>query len=180
MADPYGLNQPLAFDFSKVVPRDQTGVDFLLISPRSDTSKRNIVDNKTGLTKNVQLAYKNVTTEDLTTGNLGDMGIVGGGIHLFNVMLDQSITEYYNSVSGRKRRLRYDFSESQAKWTDYLHSLLNISKSGKPRGGTLMNAIRTKFERVESKSVEDIRNVQDGKGKPGDQQQSGSWNKGWH
>jgi hypothetical protein len=176
--DPYNLNQPSRLDMGKIIPRDQTGIDFLLVSPDNDTSKRYEWNAKTKEVQNIQLPYKNLNTMDVTTSNISDFKFVSMSMLGYVSLRRQATTEYFQTLAGQRERVRYDFSGSQARLTNFVHYFCSLTKGARPRGGMLMNSIRTKLERVESMSVEDIKQS-GGNGEKNQPQQKQGMTQGW-
>ncbi len=147
---------PVQGDMNRFVPQDQTGVDFLLVSPENDTSKRNLLDEKSGKVELTQTAHKNLNTVDVSTSNLSPSQMLSVSLLAIVSRECQTITDYYKTEEGRKEKIRYDLSEAQSVLTDVFHTLCTISKAGKPVGGFLLSAIRTRIEHSESSMTEKV------------------------
>jgi hypothetical protein len=151
-----GYYLPLTGDISKFVPQNQIGVDYMLVSPENDTSKRYQLDEKTKKFENMQTPFKNVNTTDLATGNLSPMQSVAGIQLLLMINHCQLVTSYY-STEGKNEKIKYDFSEAHNTLTNFLHSVCTISKAGSPKGGMLLEILKTHVERTTSSIQETLK-----------------------
>jgi len=129
----------------KYVPTDAIGVDFMLVSPQNDTSIRNVYDERLGQARPIQTAFKNVNSHDVSTANFSDSQVLAASLLSIIARECQMITEYFKSPAAQDEKVKYDLSEAQAAIVDIKDTFGTATKAGRPRGATLLRAIRNQF-----------------------------------
>jgi len=140
---------PIPVDSSKVIPQTQIGVDFILVSPETNTAEKRQLKNK--VIKKIDLPFKNFNNSDLTTTNLSPSQVACLVSLSVNAMQCQMITE-----NTRSEKIPLDLTDAQNYLTNIAHCFCSIFKSGAPHGGMLLEAIRTKIERTEANISEQL------------------------
>lgn len=167
-----GIYKQVGQESSKFVPQTSVGVDYMLVSPENDTSKKfSKINNKV---LSIQLPFKNINTSDLSTANLSPMQVTASTQVLLMLNFFQMASSYYQSEDGKSEKVKYDFSEAHSALTNFLHSFCSVSKSGRPRGGMLMEILRTRVERSEASISEVIKQSELEK-----ESDKKGWLKGW-